>query len=245
MDNSLPKLSKRQAPQSKEEKNYYAKIPYRQIAGSLIYLVSGTRPDIANAVSQVCRYMQNPGKQHWDAVKHLLRYLQGTSRYGVTLGGRRQPLRGFVDADWAGDQDTRRSYTGYIFFLNGGPVSWNSKLQTTVAQSSTESEYMALCAGGNEACWLRSLLRSLQIEMPDATTIFGDNQGSLKLAQNPADHARTKHIDVRYHAIRDLVQRKTISLTFCKSDHNLADILTKTLGSTLFGRLSKFLISSA
>ena len=113
------------------------------------------------------------------------------------LGGQTQPLRGFVDADWAGDQDTRRSYTGYIFFVNLGIVNFKPQLLSLAPSRNTY-----------EACWHRILFRSLQVEMPNATTIFGDNQGSLKLAQNPADHARTKHIDVRYHVIRDLVQRK-------------------------------------
>ena len=149
--------------------------------------------------------MQNPGKPHWEAVKHILRYLQGTESQGIRLGGTHRPLHAFVDANWANDLDTRRSCTGYIFFLNDGPIFWHSKLQSTIAQSSTEAEYMALTSGANEASWLRNLLQSLGHIQSEPTVLLGDNQGSIKLAHNPQHHARTKHIDVRHHDIRELV----------------------------------------
>ena len=141
--------------------------------------------------------MQNPGRQHWSAVKHILRYLKGTSHYGIQLGGRIEPLHAYSDSDWAGDLDTRRSQTGYILFLNSGPISWNSKLQPTVALSSTEAEYMALSTTGQEIKWLRSLLQSFNYSINESTKLFVDNEGALKLAKNPVFHSRSKHIDVR------------------------------------------------
>jgi hypothetical protein len=184
------RLSTDMSPKSKEEKDHMSRLPYRQIVGSLLYLVSGTRPDIAYSVSQVYRFMQDPGKQHWDAVKYILKYLKGTQSCGIILGGAKKDLTGFVDADWAGDLDSRRSATGYVFFLNDGPVTWSSKMQTTVALSSTEAEYMAMSAAAQEACWLRSLLQGLHQPI-NPTMLQGDNQGSLILAKNPKNHSRT------------------------------------------------------
>ena len=242
--NPSVRLSKDMSPRSNEEQAHMSRIPYRQIVGSLLYLVSGTRPDIAYSVSQVCRFMQNPGKQHWEAVKQILRYLKGTQKCGIILGGVKKDLKGFVDADWAGDTDSRRSATGYVFYLNEGPVTWTSKMQNTVALSSTEAEYMALSAGAQEACWLRSLLKSLHQPTNSPTILHGDNQGSLILAKNPKNHSRTKHIDTRYHFIRDHILQNDITVMYVPTEENKADLFTKSLGSNTFNSHSSQLIST-
>lgn len=241
--NPSVRLSKDMSPKSKEEQDHMSRLPYRQIVGSLLYLVSGTRPDIAYSVSQACRFMQNPGKQHWEAVKQILRYLKGTQNCGIILGGIKKDLKGFVDADWAGDVDSRRSATGYVFYLNDGPITWTSKMQNTVALSSTEAEYMALSAGAQEACWLRSLLKSLHQPTTSPTILHGDNQGSLILAKNPKNHSRTKHIDTRYHFIRDHILQNDIKVMYVPTADNRADLFTKSLGSNTFNSHSSQLVS--
>jgi hypothetical protein len=224
------KLSKSMCPTSIDDIEYMKKVPYRQLVGAMLYLVSGTRPDLAFSVSQVCRYMQNPGKLHWEAVKQIIKYLQGTKTAGIILGGEWKDPHGYVDSDYAGEVDNRRSTTGYVFYLNGGPVSWNCRTQPTVALSSTEAEYMALSTAAQEAIWLKGILKSLSIGTNKPIKLFGDNQGSLKLAKNPQNHSRTKHIDVRHHFIRDAVTQLQVSLEYIPTENNLADRFTKALG---------------
>jgi hypothetical protein len=211
--------------------------------GGLLYAVTSTRPDIAAAVNQVCRFMQDPGKPHWEAVKRILRYLKGTTENGLLLGGDSTDLAGYADADWAGDVDKRKSVTGYVFYLGQAPISWNSKLQPTVALSSTEAEYMALAAAAQEALWLRNLLKGMNVQQTNATTIYEDNQGCIKLTKATKDHARTKHIDIRHHFTRDLIEQNQISIEYCPTEEMVADALTKALVPYTFLKLSKRLVS--
>jgi hypothetical protein len=139
------KLTKQMSPATKEEKDAMANVPYKQIVGALIYLCTWTRPDIAAALSEVCRFMANPGRQHWTAVKRILRYLKGTLDYGISFSGKYDGLVGYADSDWGNNTDSRKSRTGYMFFTNG-PISWESRLQSTVALSTVEAEYLALAA---------------------------------------------------------------------------------------------------
>src|SRR6185295_4325449 len=163
-----------------EEKRDMEKVPYSSVVGSLLYLSTGTRPDIAYAVGEVSRFMKNPGRGHWTAVKHLLRYLKGTVDWGIQFGGPGADLtvQGYSDADWGGAQD-RRSTTGYVFMLAGGPVSWRSKRQKSVALSTMEAEYMSLCDAAQEAIWMARLVVDLigQAAVPKAIVIHEDNQG--------------------------------------------------------------------
>lgn len=141
---------------------------------------------------------------------------------------------GHVDADWAGDKDTRRSTTGYIFKLFGGAISWRSKLQPTVALSSTEAEYRSTTEAGQEATWLRRLLQAFDYECLDPTPLHCDNLGAIQLTSKSIFHARTKHIEIQYHYIRELVKSKTVSLIHCASKNMMGDLLTKPLGKGLF-----------
>ena len=136
---------------------------------------------------------------------------------------------GFSDADWAGDQDDRHSTTGNLFLMAGGPVSWLSKKQAIVALSTSEAEYIALSVATQEAVWLRRLLVDLKGNSVCPTVMMEDNQGTIAMARNPVSHARTKHIDIRYHYVRETVQKKVISLNYCPSENMTADILTKPL----------------
>lgn len=199
--------------------------PFRAVVGSLLYLSCCSRPDISTAVGELCRFSANPGPQHWTAVKQVLRYLQGTRSTGIQLGGN-LTLIGWSDANWGGDIHTRRSATGYIFKLGLGPVSWNSKRQPTVALSSCEAEYMALSAATQEALWLRSLLQGLGLQQR-ATLIYEDNQGAIELTKNFKNHSRTKHIDIRYHFVKERVQLGKIE--YCHTSQMIADLSSRTL----------------
>ena len=151
--------------------------PYSTAIGSLMYIASCTRPDIAQAVGALARYMAAPTTAHWTAVKHILRYLAGTPDYGITYGPDTFSLAAYCDASYAGCLDTRRSTTGYVFILNGGAITWSSRLQSTVAVSTTEAEYMAAAAATKEALWLRTLFADLGLPVP-CINIAADNQAA-------------------------------------------------------------------
>lgn len=214
---------------------------YMSIVGSLLYASIITRPDITYAVQALGRHMQASGNEHMIAAKRVLRYLQGTKDLGLIYdageagsdnGMEQQPcVFGFSDADWGGDLDTRRSTTGYLFMIQetGGVVSWGSKLQPTVALSSAEAEYMAACAAVQEAVHLRLLMSDLGFEQKEPTVIYEDNQGCIALSDNPIHHRRTKHIDIKYHFIRERVASKEIELKYVPTEYQLADLLTKGL----------------
>ena len=206
---------------------------YAQLVGSLMYLAVCTRPDIAQAVGALARYMACPTLAHWQAAKGVLRYLAGTPSHGISFGHARPGLEVYCDADYAGDVDTRRSTTAYVFILNGGAVSWSSRLQQTVAASTTEAEYMAAAATIKEALWLRKLLASLGMQ-ERAVPIKADSQSAIKLLKNPMSSMRSKHIDVIYHFARERVARNEVSITYVRTDDMVADMLTKPLPAPKF-----------
>lgn len=204
-------------------------IPYKQAVGALMYIMVGTRPDLAFAQSVVSQHMSRPGPMHWAVVKRVMRYLKGTMDVGLCLGGKDIALKGYCDADWAGDASDRRSTTGYVFMLGNGAISWNSKRQPTIALSTTEAEYMAASQCCREAFWLRQLLADVGLAQVDATRIMCDNQGCIALAKNPTHHSRTKHIDVQHHFIREKIEDEVIHLEYCSTQNMVADVLTKAL----------------
>jgi hypothetical protein len=159
-----------------------------------------SRPDLAHAMSVVSRYMANPGKEHWNAVQWIFRYLRGTSNACLRFGKSTRGLVGYVDSDYAGDLDTRRSLTGYVFTIGGCAVSWKARLQATVALSTTEAEYMAVSEAAKEAIWLRGLYSEL-FGISSCVTIHCDSQSVVCLTKDQMFYERTKHIDIRYHFI--------------------------------------------
>ncbi|KAE8822081.1 hypothetical protein HRS9139_10470 [Pyrenophora teres f. teres] len=204
---------------------------YQSLIGSLMYLMLCTRPDIAYAVSQLSRFAANPSKKHLEAAKRLLRYLKGTSGMGLEIDSNSSGgLLGYTDANWGRDSD-RRSTGGYVFLLNGTAISWSSKRQATVALSSCEAEYIAELEAAKEAIWLRGLLSSLNLtaKASGPVRILGDNEGALALAKNPMFHARTKHLDIRYHFVREKVEEGLVHMEWVSGKENLADGLTKPL----------------
>jgi hypothetical protein len=206
---------------------------YMSIVGSLLYAAMVTRPDITYAVQALGRHLQASGNEHMIAAKRVLRYLQGTKDLGIVYedsGMQDISIIGYSDADWGGDQDTRRSTTGYVFMLNTGVVSWASKLQPTIALSSAEAEYMAACAAVQEAIHLREFMSNIGYPQREATTIFEDNQGCIALSGNPIFHKRTKHIDIRYHFIRERIVSKEVELKYIPTNNKkkTAQKITRT-----------------
>ncbi|UYV63998.1 hypothetical protein LAZ67_2006285 [Cordylochernes scorpioides] len=212
------------------------KVEYQSLIGSLIYLSVSTRPDIAYAVSALGQFSNDPRRQHWNAAKRVLRYLKGTSCLRITYRKSNEALHGYVDADWGGNLVDRKSHTGIVYFLARGPIAWESKKQQTVTLSSTESEYIALCKAGKAAVYLRALLDEMGFgELLNGPTVLKtDNQGAQQLARNPVYHARTKHIDIKWHFIRSICSDGLVEVVHTPTQENVADILTKGLPRFLY-----------
>ena len=213
---------------------------YQSAVGKLLYLSTRTRPDIAFAVSTVAKFTAKPTEQHWTAVKRILRYIAGTINFGLqfTRGGSID-CTGFSDADWAGDINDRKSTSGYLFKVGGGPVSWKSRKQTCVALSTAEAEYMSLTLAAQEAMWLNRLLAELQSQKEPSkpAILYEDNQSAICMTKNPQFHGRCKHIDIKYHFIRDEAKKGTIDVRYCRTDDMIADMLTKGLHAEQFVKL--------
>lgn len=205
------------------------KIPYQEAVGSLLYVAQCTRPDIAFAVNDVSRFNSNFGLVHWNAVKRIIRYLKGTIDYKLKFTYDGMDILGYTDSDWASDLDKRRSCTGYVFKLSDGAISWMSKRQPTVALSTTEAEYMAMSAATQEAIWLRQLYAELNHGTLKPLKLFCDNQGAIKMAGIDCYRARTKHIDIRHHFIREKINDKTIDIQYLPTNEMVADGLTKAV----------------
>ena len=210
-----------------EEKPFEDVTRYRALVGGLMNLAVCTRPDIAQAVYRLARYMSKPMVVHWEAAKKVLRYVKGTAEYGITYG-RNKELFGYADSDWASDRDSRRSTTGYVFMLNQGAVSWKSRLQPTTAASSVEAEYMSAASATREAMWLRTLMADFDLGI-GAVRIWDDSQGAIGLIRNPIMSDRSKHIDVMHHFVREKEQHGHVSFKYCPTDSMVADMLTKPL----------------
>jgi hypothetical protein len=203
--------------------------PYQSMIGSQMYAMLCTRPDIAYAVSQVSQFNASPTSTHEVIAKRIFRYLKGSMDLGIEYSGEKGlVLKVFVDADW-GANENRQSIGGYIVILAGGAISWSCKKQGSVALSTTEAEYMALVQAAKESIWLQRLLKELGREAENTKTIYEDNQGAIALANNPEYHARTKHIDIQYHFVRECVENGDIELEYCPTADMIADALTKAL----------------
>ena len=212
---------------------------FKQIVGSLMYLTT-TRPDIMFSVSLISKYMSKPTKLHIQAVKRILRYLKGTSSYGIFYKkGGKEELLGFIDSDYAGDKDNSKSTSGYVFLLSSGAMSWMSKKQPIITLSSTEAEFVAATANACQAMWMRRVLRNLSYAQDGSTVIMCDNSSTIKHSKNPMMHGRNKHIRVRFHFLRDLVKDGEIELVHCGTQEQVADVMTKALKLEAFEKLRK------
>eukprot|EP00253_Pinus_taeda_P007176 PITA_07176 len=225
------RLSSEQCPKRQQEEEDMSYFPYASVVGSLMYAMVCIRPNIAHVVGVLSKFMSKLEKEHWTIVKRVFRYLCGTSDYGLCYQGRPGLDRvldicGFVDVDWAGDLDQRRSTSGYVFNLFGGTVSWMSKKQFVVALSITKEEYMVGTDARKQVVWLQRLCSSMGL-VQGAIRIDCDSQSAIFLAKNPAYHSKTKHIDVQYQFVRDMIEDNKVLLVKVDTLKNIVDALTK------------------
>ena len=222
---------------------------FQGLIGALLYLTLSTRVDIAYAVIKLSRYAINPSNIHISVLKRILRYLKATINYSITYSSYNNPdnnpnnnyITGYTDSDYAGDINTSKSTNGYIFYLANGPISWKSKLQTIIVQNTTKAEYMAINAATKEAVYIKVLLEELGHYNQQKFPIYTDNNGALLLAKNPVFHERTKHIAVKYHYIKDLIDQDIIDLIYINTINQKADGLTKALDKAKFKGFLKHL----
>ena len=214
---------------------------YRQLVGSLLYLTH-SHPDLSYAIGAVSRYMQEPHELHWKAAKHILRYVKGTTSYGIHYAsGCTLDLVGYTDFDWAGDAKDRKSTSRYVLSIGSGPICWSSKKQTTISLSSAEAEYRGVVNATTQAIWLQNFLTELGVHFHRPTVIWCDNQSTLKFCRDPVQRQRTKHIEIHMHFIRGLVHDGIIDLQYCPSSEQVADIFTKTFTEQKFVALRDLL----
>jgi hypothetical protein len=224
------RLTSEQAPANAAEFAAMRDVPYREAVGALNWAALATRPDIAFAVSTVARFSANPGPAHWEAVKRIFRYLSGTRNLWLTYGEQSRGLIGYTDADGSMGED-RKAISGYAFLIDGGAVSWSSKKQEIVSLSMTESKYVTATHGVKEALWLRSLICEVFFLYDKPVDILCDNQSAIALSRDHQYHSRTKHIDVRYHFVRWIIERGLVRLIYCPTEDMVADVFTKALPS--------------
>ena len=220
--------SKRDSPSSQSDMAHMQKVPYCETIGSLMYTTIATRPDIAFAVSLLSQFLNNPGEAHWQAVKQIFRYLKGTCDLALTYGSECHELLGYTDTNGT-SQEHHRMISGYAFLIDGSAISWSSRKQELVTLSMAEAEYVAATHATKECIWLCHLIGELFPSLIPQTILHCDNQAALKLATSNNYHARTKHIDMQYHFIRQVIASNTIDLIYCLTNNMTADILTKVL----------------
>lgn len=203
---------------------------YQSVIGSILYAMLGTRPDMAYATIRLSHYNSNPSQAHIAAAKHLLRYIVGTQNYVLCYDGfKGDCVVGYTDSDYGESKDDRHSTTGNLCIMAGAAISWGSKKQKTVALSATEAEYMALTDLAKQCYWHRQFAGELGQDISYSTPMLADNQGSIFLATNPAHDRRTKHIDIRYHYIREFVENGYGDIFWCPTEDQVADAFTKSL----------------
>ncbi|XP_019157452.1 PREDICTED: uncharacterized protein LOC109154022 [Ipomoea nil] len=210
---------------------------YRHIVDALQYLTI-IRPDLAYAVNRLCQFMHSPTVDHWNLVKRVLRYVKGTLDYGLQLTpSSSTSIHAYSDSDWAGCPIDRKSTSGYAVYLGDNLISWLSKKQRTVTRSSTEAEYKALADVSAEVTWVVSLLRELGLHSGQPATLWCDNLGATYMCANPVFHARTKHVEIDYHFVRDKVASGDFVVKYVSTIDQLVDIFTKPLPSPRFSTL--------
>ena len=207
-------LSINMCPKNPQEHEEMSRVPYASAVGSLMYAMMCTRPYICFSVGLVSQYQSNPRREHWKAVKRILRYLKGILDYCLVYQGSELRLVRYSDADWGGDLDQRKSTYGYVFLLNKGAISWCSKKQTCIALSTMEAEFIACSAAVQEVVWLRRFFGNLGIrgDCVEPITVHCDNQAAISFTNDPKYHGRTKHIDTKNNYIRDIIAKQEVTV---------------------------------
>ncbi|KAK8557936.1 hypothetical protein V6N12_010159 [Hibiscus sabdariffa] len=225
-------LSKEMCPSTPQERERMSQIPYASAIGSIMYAMICTRPDLSYALSMTSRYQANPGEGHWTAVKNILKYLRRTKDVFLVYGGEEElRIKGYTDASFQTDKDDSRSQSGFVFCLNGGVVSWKSSKQDTVADSTTEAEYIAASEAAKEAVWIKKFITELGVipNISDAVDLYCDNNGAIAQAKEPRSHQRSKHILRRFHLIKEIIDRGDVEICKVNTNENIVDPLTKPL----------------
>ena len=225
------RLTSDMCPATDDERRLSAQLPYHTLIGKCMYLSTCTRPDISFAVRELAKFMSNYGPKHYDAAKHLLRYLQGTRSRGIIYGNSPNPypiFKSFTDSDWA-TSENQKSVSGYVVECANGPLTWSSKQQVVVALSSCKAEYLACSHCARQVLWLRSLFHELGYPQHQPTPLYCDNQGTVTCTHDPQSHSRMKHIDIHAHFIRDSVNRRLVDVHHIPGTQNPADLLTRPL----------------
>ena len=246
------RLTKSMCPTSDTDIKYMQEMPFRELVGCLNYIATKTRPDICHALQQVSQFMANPGKQHWNAALRILKYLKGTDTLGIMFDSKNNMLKDYVDenanqvavfsdSDWANDTDKRLSVGGHVFVLYGGIVEYSCKKARNTAMSSQEAEWYAACDATKAGKYLRNLYQELGIMGNEPMPILEDNQGCIRFATKSIISSAMRHIDLRYHFIREYLQRGIVTLSSVPTNLNIADIFTKALTREPFLRLRKLM----
>jgi hypothetical protein len=204
--------------------------------------LTATRPDLMFAVNMIARFMEHPVESHMMAAKRILRYIKGTLELGILYKkGEQADLIAYSDSDYGGDIDDRKSNSGYVFMLGSGAVAWSSRKQPIVTLSTTEAEFIAAAHCVCQGIWLKRILDSVGLRQKQCLTVLCDNISTIKLSKNPVMHGRSKHIDIRFHFLRNLSSEGSVELVHCASKDQLADVMTKALSLPLFEKFRKLL----
>ncbi|KAL0405228.1 UNVERIFIED_CONTAM: Retrovirus-related Pol polyprotein from transposon TNT 1-94 [Sesamum latifolium] len=225
-------LSKNHSPTTPDELERMSKIPYASAIGSIMYAIVCTRPDVSCALSMTSRFQSCLGNDHWTTVKNILKYLNRTKDYLLTYGGDYELcVKGHTYANFQTDKVDYRSQSGYVFILNGGAISWKSSKQNIVAVSTTEAEYIAAAKAAKEAVWIKNFIFELGVVPSVATPIelYCDNNGAIAQVKEPTPNQKSKHVERKFHLIRDIFDRKDIKVCKIVTDDNVADPLTKPM----------------
>jgi hypothetical protein len=223
-------LMSNQSPATTAEHVIMHNKPYHEAVGTLNWAALTTCPDIAFAVATVACFTMNPGISHWEAIKYIFRYLNGTHNLWLTYGETRQVLEGYANADGSMAKD-RHAITGYVFLIDGGAIFWSSKRQEIVSLSTTKSKYITVMHRMKEVLWLCSLLSKVFQPIKPLTTLFSDNQAAISLTWDHQYHALTKHINVHYHFIQWVIEQGSLCLIYCPTNDMVTNTLTKALPS--------------
>ncbi|CAM8941176.1 unnamed protein product [Rhodiola kirilowii] len=212
---------------------------FKQVIGSLMYLTA-TRPDLMYSVSLISRFMSRPTEMHTQAAKRIMRYINGTLSYVILYRHDKSHMVGYTDSDYTGDIDDRKSTSGYVFMMSSGAMSWLSKKQPIVTLSTTEAEFVAAAGCASQVVWLRRITEEIGCKYTRGITIYCDNSSTIKLSKNSVMH-RSRHIDVRFHFLREKVQDGVIEMVYCGTKEQIADVMTKPLSIELFEKFRAFL----
>ncbi|XP_074298800.1 secreted RxLR effector protein 161-like [Silene latifolia] len=225
-------VSKIQCPSTPDEEARMSKTPYAFAICSIMYVMLCTRPDVATTLYMTSKYQNKPGEGHWTAVKNILKYLKRNKDMFLVFGGDdKLVVSGYTNASFQTDRDNSQSQSGYVFLLYGGAISWKSSKQNTLADSATEAEYIAASEATKEAVWIWKFVCELGVipTISSPIDVYCDNNGAIAQAKEPRSHKKSKHIERRYHLIREIIDRGDVKICRVPTDANVADPLTKPL----------------